>query len=114
MSAVFPPVSEEQAAAAAAEAEAQRQRDAATIEQIASRCEGKAADLAGDVHWVYAHIGDAEVGAGEFPSLRAWRLWRWAKQARSAFFETLLPNASAVRQKQRDIESLEEQEERAT
>jgi hypothetical protein len=102
MLAKYPPMAPE--SEADAEAAAQRVR-ADAVETILSRQNAGRSDLAGDVNWVYARLGDDEMAPPEAPSLGAWSLWHWARENRSKFFEQILPKALAVKQRSDEAET---------
>jgi hypothetical protein len=49
-----------------------------------------------DVFWVYDHIGSDGLAPEDFPGLGAWSMWKWARDNRARFYETLWPRAEAA------------------
>lgn len=91
-------------------AEPDQPRHSEAIAAILERSTESGSDLTGDVNWVYAHLGDAEIAPVDFPSLGAWSLWHWARVNSNRFFEQLLPKALAARQKRETEEAADRRE----
>ena len=70
------------------------------IDELISRADGSSLDLERDILWVYENVENKRVCAIDAPSLGAWSMLTWAREAPNRFFEQLLPKAMAIQEKQ--------------